>query len=176
MVKKLGLLPSVIKAAKTDPILVNMKDSTSFYLPKYRAACTSNNCLVFLENFINSDLSGRAAYRSYILNCLAAKVPDEQVDDEATQKLILTEHKKAIENEREREWAMHLKKFADPSSSEAVAAWEKTLKTIQLKENPYLDSNLYANYQYRLNSEDSEYNQLTKEAIRLFAQDALLLT
>ena len=47
------------------------------------------------------------------------------------------------------------------------------MKKINLKKDPFIDEGLYANYHYRLNPEDNEDNKLTREAIELFADDAL---
>lgn len=168
---ELGLPAALIKGADAIP---NYGSGAAINMQKYYSSCTPDGCLDFLENFINSDLPGKGAYRQHILRCLADQVTDEQVEDENEQAFIKTTHEAALENEEKAEKERHLKKFEDnPDSPEAEAEWEKIMKKINLKKDPFIDEGLYANYHYRLNPEDSEDNKLTREAIELFADDAL---
>ena len=170
-----GLPDSVISTAKTDLHMPHFKYAVpQNYLSAFRSSCTPKGCIDFLENYINSDLPGRGAYRTYILGVLADQVTDEQVDDEKVQAFIKATHEKALKNEEKLEKESHLKKFGDNHDSpEAEAEWEKILKKINLKKDPYIDATLYANYHYRLNPEDSEDDKLTRKAIELFADDAV---
>ena len=167
---ELGLPAALIKGAQAIPNYGGAID-----LRKYYSICTPEGCLDFLDDFINSDLPGKGTYRQHILGCLADQVTDEQVDDEEEQAFLKATHEAALENEEKVEKERHLKKFEDnPDSPEAKVDWAKTMKKINLKKDPYIDATLYANYHYRQNPEDSEDEKLTREAIELFAEEALL--
>ena len=169
---ELGLPPSVIKAAQADMWIAS--SPSKMYLEKFRKSCTPEGCLDFLEDYINSDLPGRAAYRAHILSSLAEKVTEEQVENPEALAFIKAKHEAALKNEEKAEKKRHLKKFEDnPDSPEAEAEWGKIMKKINLKKDPFIDEGLYANYHYRLNPEDSEDNKLTRDALELFADDAL---
>lgn len=170
----LGLPPSVIKAAQADmyAALISVEVSKIF-IEKFRKSYTPEGCLDFLEDYINSDLPGRAAYRAHILSSLAEQVTEEQVEDPEALAFIKAKHEAALKNEEKAEKKRHLKKFEDnPDSPEAEAEWGKIMKKINLKKDPFIDEGLYANYHYRLNPEDSEDNKLTRDALELFADDA----
>ena len=166
------LPPSVIKAAQAD--MWNIPTPSKMYLERFRKSCTPEGCIDFLDDYINSDLPGRAAYRAHILSSLAEIVTEEQVNDPDAIAFIKDKHEAALKNEEQVEKERHLKKFEEnPDSPEAEAEWKKIEKRINLKKDPFIDEGLYANYHYRLNPEDSEDNKLTPEALELFAGDAL---
>lgn len=167
---ELRLPESVIKAAKAD---FHVRSRPSNWLKNYCNSCTEEGCLSFVENYINSDLSGRAAYRAYILSSLAEKVPEELIDNKNTEAMLVEKHTAALVNEKKLERAALQKKFADLSTPEALAEWNKIEKRIDLKKTPYIDASLYAHYHYRLKFDDPESNTLTLEAIQLFARDQI---
>ena len=179
-----NLPDSVMKAAQTDHIAqddfrnyfdaADQRRGPDEFLVEFGYLCNPMGCLDFLEDYINSDLPGRGAYRAYILSSLAEKVTEEQVDDPDAVAFCWASHEAALENEEKVEKERHLKKFEDnPDSPEAKVDWAKIMKKINLKKDPFIDEGLYANYHYRLNPEDSEDNKLTREALELFADDAL---
>lgn len=169
--RELGLPESVIATAELDfQKGSSCIDDTD--LKKFNEHCTKERCAEYLQNYINADLPGRDAYRAFIMNFLAERVTEDQV--EKNEVLIKYKHKTAIDKEVNAAKIRHKNKFPNELDPLAIQEWAKFMRDIKLKETlGYIDEGLYVQYIYRLNPEDSEDNKLTMEAIKIFAHDHL---
>ena len=133
-----GLPASVISAAKADlhiPAFAGYVPQN--YMQTYRSSCTAAGCVDFLEDYINSDLPGRGAYRSHILGILADQVTDEQVDDEKEQAFIKKTHKAALKNEEKAEKKGISKNIETiPTLPKPKLSGKKSWRKIDFKKDP----------------------------------------
>lgn len=165
----LGLPAAVIKTAKADCFADIHAHShlVGLIISEYKTKISPKDLFSFIENYINEASSSRKAFRAEILGLMANEVSDELVA--GAEENIKLKHAEAIAFEIEQARKRHLERFGPT----ADAIWEKTLADIKLKENPYIDHIMYANYHYRSNTKDMEDNRLTSEAIQWFIEPYL---